>query len=213
MAFSLGEIAAEEVAALTVTAEEAGAAAAERPCMLALATPPPVPRRGGFGRESLRHQLLPSASCSRAMSTSAKGGTAQTFLANTLSNADPIPVIYGSRRVGASVIEIGLTATEIAADRLHRIAIWGEGPISAVQALYLDTVLSTDSNRLRRVSERSGATTSSTTSAPTPGGLGDADRLPRRRVEVERELHALRHRVHVPQPRVEPDARSRTAGR
>jgi hypothetical protein len=73
-----------------------------------------------------------------------QGGTGQTFLANTLSNADPIPVIYGSRRVGASVIELGITATEVQADRLHRIAIWGEGPISAVQALLLDTKAAID---------------------------------------------------------------------
>jgi hypothetical protein len=110
-----------------------------------------VARRGGGSagaalggcRDGVRRQL-PWRSSSRARSTSAKGGTAQTFLANTLSNADPIPVIYGSRRVGASVIELGLTPPRSQADRLHRIAIWGEGPISAVQALYLDTVLSTD---------------------------------------------------------------------
>jgi hypothetical protein len=72
------------------------------------------------------------------------GGTAQSFLANTLSSADPIPVIYGRRRVGASVVEVALTPTLVQADNLHRVCIWGEGPISAVSALYMDAVISTD---------------------------------------------------------------------
>jgi hypothetical protein len=138
--------------------------------------------RGGRGARRLRPSAAltarnrspsasPSPSCSRRDVDIGQGGTAQTFLANTLSNADPIPVIYGSRRVGASVIEVGITATEVQADRLHRIAIWGEGPISAVQALYLDTVASRPT---RASADRAPWHASSTTSAPTA-------RRPRRR--------------------------------
>jgi hypothetical protein len=53
-------------------------------------------------------------------------------------------VIYGRRRVGASVVEVALTPTLVQADNLHRVCIWGEGPISAVSALYMDAVISTD---------------------------------------------------------------------
>jgi hypothetical protein len=75
-----------------------------------------------------------------------QGGTAQTFLANTLSNADPIPVIYGSRRVGASVVEVGITATEVQADNLHRIVHLGRGADLGGAALLLDmdAAISTD---------------------------------------------------------------------
>jgi hypothetical protein len=148
MGFTVGEIAAEEALGWAA-AEGASEAAIADAAADAAAAGAAASSSGGAGAalasaaKSFAVSYALAKLFSRDVSLS-DGGTGQTFLANTLSNADPIPVIYGSRRVGASVIELGVTATEVQADRLHRIAIWGEGPISAVQALLLDTKAATD---------------------------------------------------------------------
>jgi len=67
---------------------------------------------------------------------------ARGLLINTASTVDPIPVVYGSRRVGGSRV-----LTEVSGDSneyLHLVITLSEGPISAINTVYIDGVDSSD---------------------------------------------------------------------
>jgi hypothetical protein len=67
---------------------------------------------------------------------------AQGILLNSQSNVDPIPVIYGRRRVGGTrvLIEVSGTSNEY----LHIVVVLAEGPVAAIDNVYLDDLLATD---------------------------------------------------------------------
>lgn len=67
---------------------------------------------------------------------------ARGLLVNTAGTIDPIPVIYGSRRVGGSRV-----LTEVSGDSneyLHLVIVLGEGAVSAINTVYIDGVDSSD---------------------------------------------------------------------
>lgn len=75
-------------------------------------------------------------------SSSQQSSMARGLLINTASTIDPIPVVYGSRRVGGSRV-----LTEVSGDSneyLHLVITLGEGPISAINTVYIDGVDSSD---------------------------------------------------------------------
>jgi hypothetical protein len=67
---------------------------------------------------------------------------AQGILLNSQSNVDPIPVIYGRRRVGGTrvLIEVSGASNEY----LHIVVVISEGPVAAIDNVYLDDLLATD---------------------------------------------------------------------
>jgi len=67
---------------------------------------------------------------------------AQGILLNSQSNVDPIPVIYGRRRVGGTrvLIEVSGASNEY----LHIVVVLAEGPVAAIDNVYLDDLLATD---------------------------------------------------------------------
>lgn len=74
--------------------------------------------------------------------TQAMDQAARAALINSVSNIDAIPVVYGTRLKGGSRILTELSGTD--SEFLHLIFVWGEGPISAINALTLDGVLDSD---------------------------------------------------------------------
>ncbi len=67
---------------------------------------------------------------------------AQGILLNSQSNVDPIPVIYGRRRVGGTrvLIEVSGASNEY----LHIVVVLAEGPVAAIDNVYLDDLLATE---------------------------------------------------------------------
>lgn len=65
------------------------------------------------------------------------------ILLNRTSNNDPIPVIYGSRTIGGT--RVFLEATGDSNEYLHIVLAMCEGPISAINTVYLNDVPTTDS--------------------------------------------------------------------
>lgn len=68
------------------------------------------------------------------------GGTPQSALVNSSSNIDPIPVLYGRRRIGGTRILTWVGGFNPANSILNVVMVWGEGQISAVTDVYLDGV-------------------------------------------------------------------------
>ena len=64
------------------------------------------------------------------------------ILLNSQSNVDPIPVIYGRRRVGGTrvLIEVSGASNEY----LHIVVVISEGPVAAIDNVYLDDLLATE---------------------------------------------------------------------
>ena len=75
--------------------------------------------------------VLGTLSPSRAQSSVASA-QAQGILINSQSNVDPIPVIYGRRRVGGTRIFIEVSGTSN--EYLHLVIVLGEGPLAAIQS-------------------------------------------------------------------------------
>lgn len=67
---------------------------------------------------------------------------AKGLLLNKAGNTEPIPVIYGSRRVGG--IRVFMEASGAANEFLHLVFVLCEGTISAINTVYLNDVASTD---------------------------------------------------------------------
>ena len=85
--------------------------------------------------------VLGTLSPSRAQSSVASA-QAQGILINSQSNVDPIPVIYGRRRVGGTRVFIEVSGSSN--EYLHLVIVLGEGPVTAIDNVYINDVLSTD---------------------------------------------------------------------
>jgi hypothetical protein len=68
---------------------------------------------------------------------------ARGALVNAVSNIEPIPVVYGSRRKAGAIVLLEVSGT--ANEYLNVVVVWCEGPISAINTLYLNDVDATDS--------------------------------------------------------------------
>ena len=68
---------------------------------------------------------------------------AQGILLNSQSNVDGIPVIYGRRRVGGTRVFIEVSGASN--EYLHLVIVLCEGPVAAIDNVYLDDVISSDS--------------------------------------------------------------------
>ena len=79
---------------------------------------------------------------SPAGNNSVTAAVAQGILLNTSSTVEPLPVIYGSRKVGGTrcLVEVSGPANEY----LHLIIALGEGQVNSIGTVYLDDVPSTD---------------------------------------------------------------------
>ena len=64
-------------------------------------------------------------------------------LLNTAGTVDPIPVIYGRRRIGGT--RVLTESTGSSNEYLHIVIAHCEGPIDAIETVYLDDVATTDS--------------------------------------------------------------------
>ncbi|MFZ2738098.1 MAG: phage tail protein [Burkholderiaceae bacterium] len=69
---------------------------------------------------------------------SVSAGVAQGVLLNSASTVEPLPVIYGTRKVGGTRCLIGVSGANN--EHLHLVIALGEGEIAAVDAIYLDDV-------------------------------------------------------------------------
>lgn len=73
----------------------------------------------------------------------------QTFLGNGYSSVDPIPVVYGRRRIGGSRALIGISSSSGQTnDGLTQIFVWCEGEISALKTIYFDGIAAADESAL-----------------------------------------------------------------
>ena len=86
--------------------------------------------------------LIGTNSPSRGQSALASA-QAQGILLNSQSNVDGIPVIYGRRRVGGTRVFIEVSGASN--EYLHLVIVLCEGPVAAIDNVYLDDVISTDS--------------------------------------------------------------------
>jgi hypothetical protein len=87
------------------------------------------------------HSLLGTNSPSSAQSA-LSSAQAQGILINSQSNVDPIPVIYGRRRVGGTRVFIEVSGASN--EYLHIVVVVSEGPVTSIDNVYLDDVLATD---------------------------------------------------------------------
>ena len=78
-----------------------------------------------------------------AGNNSVTAAVAQGILLNTSSTVEPLPVIYGTRRVGGTrcLVEVSGASNEL----LHVVIALGEGTVSGIPTVYLDGVPTTDS--------------------------------------------------------------------
>jgi hypothetical protein len=67
---------------------------------------------------------------------------AKGLLLNKAGNTEPIPLVYGSRRVGGC--RVFMEAAGASNEYLHLVLILAEGPISAINTVYLNEVATTD---------------------------------------------------------------------
>jgi hypothetical protein len=63
-------------------------------------------------------------------------------LVNAISNIEPITPVYGSRRKGCAIVLAEVTGSSN--EYLNLVCVWGEGPISAINTIYLNDVAITD---------------------------------------------------------------------
>ena len=95
---------------------------------------------GGLANMAVQTLIGPNAP-SQAQSAVASA-QAQGILINSQSNVDPIPVIYGRRRVGGTRVFIEVSGASH--EYLHVVIVLPEGPVAAIDNVYIDDVLSTD---------------------------------------------------------------------
>jgi hypothetical protein len=87
--------------------------------------------------------LMPSTAQLPAYDSSVSAfQNAQGYLLNKQTNHDALPLIYGSRTVGGAIPFMEVTGA--ANEYLHLIVTLCEGPISAINTVYLDDVAMTD---------------------------------------------------------------------
>ena len=94
------------------------------------------------GVANLAVQGLVGSNAPSAGQSALSSAQAQGILINSQSNVDPIPVIYGRRRVGGTrvLIEVSGTSNEY----LHLVVVLSEGPVTAIDNVYLDEFLTTE---------------------------------------------------------------------
>lgn len=95
---------------------------------------------GGLASMAVQSLIGPN-SPSTAQSALASA-QAQGILINSQSNVDPIPVIYGRRRVGGTRVFIEVSGSNN--EYLHLVLVLSEGPVFAIDNVYLDEVPVTD---------------------------------------------------------------------
>ena len=94
------------------------------------------------GVANLAVQSLIGSNSPSSAQSALSSAQAQGILINSQSNVDPIPVIYGRRRVGGTRVFIEVSG--ISNEYLHLVLVLSEGPVTAIDNVYLDDVLSTD---------------------------------------------------------------------
>ena len=96
---------------------------------------------GGLTSMAIRSILGPSITSPQAVAQAAQ--IAQGVLLNTAGTIDPINVIYGSRKVGGTLVFAGASGSS--KEFLHLVIALCEGEISAINTVYLDNVATSDS--------------------------------------------------------------------
>ena len=116
------------------------------------------------GVANLAVQSLIGSNSPSSAQSALSSAQAQGILINSQSNVDPIPVIYGRRRVGGTRVFIEVSGSSN--EYLHLVLVLSEGPVTAIDNVYLDDVLSSDAkfNGLVTVAKHLG----------TPGEAADA---------------------------------------
>lgn len=116
------------------------------------------------GVANLAVQSLIGSNSPSSAQSALSSAQAQGILINSQSNVDPIPVIYGRRRVGGTRVFIEVSGSSN--EYLHLVLVLSEGPVTAIDNVYLDDVLSSDAkfNGLVTVTKHLG----------TPGEAADA---------------------------------------
>ena len=94
------------------------------------------------GVANLAVQSLIGSNSPSSAQSALSSAQAQGILINSQSNVDPIPVIYGRRRVGGTRVFIEVSGSSN--EYLHLVLALSEGPVTAIDNEYLDDVLSTD---------------------------------------------------------------------
>jgi hypothetical protein len=94
------------------------------------------------GVANLAVQSLIGSNSPSSAQSALSSAQAQGILINSQSNVDPIPVIYGRRRVGGTRVFIEVSGSSN--EYLHLVLVLSEGPVNAIDNVYLDDVLSTD---------------------------------------------------------------------
>ena len=94
------------------------------------------------GVANLAVQSLIGSNSPSSAQSALSSAQAQGILINSQSNVDPIPVIYGHRRVGGTRVFIEVSGNSN--EYLHLVLVLSEGPVTAIDNVYLDDVLSTD---------------------------------------------------------------------
>jgi hypothetical protein len=95
------------------------------------------------GLASVAVQSLVGTNAPSQAQSAVASAQAQGILINSQSNVDPIPVIYGRRRVGGTRVFIEVSGSSN--EYLHIVLVLAEGPVAAIDNIYIDDVLSTDS--------------------------------------------------------------------
>jgi hypothetical protein len=116
------------------------------------------------GVANLAVQSLIGSNSPSSAQSALSSAQAQGILINSQSNVDPIPVIFGRRRVGGTRVFIEVSGSSN--EYLHLVLVLSEGPVTAIDNVYLDDVLSSDAkfNGLVTVTKHLG----------TPGEAADA---------------------------------------
>jgi hypothetical protein len=94
------------------------------------------------GVANLAVQSLIGSNSPSSAQSALSSAQAQGILINSQSNVDPIPVIYGRRRVGGTRVFIEVSGSSN--EYLHLMLVLSEGPVTAIDNVYLDDALSTD---------------------------------------------------------------------
>lgn len=96
---------------------------------------------GGLASMAVRSMLGPSVNAPQSVAQAAQ--IAQGVLLNTAGTIDPINVVYGSRKIGGTLVYAAASGSSN--EYLHVVLALCEGEISAINTVYLDNVASSDS--------------------------------------------------------------------
>ena len=94
------------------------------------------------GVANLAVQSLIGSNSPSSAQSALSSAQAQGILINSQSNVDPIPVIYGRRRVGGTRVFIEVSGSSN--EYLHLVLVLCEGSVTEIDNVYLDDVLSSD---------------------------------------------------------------------